>query len=77
VRAFAAERKIGYPLLVQPSDALLIDYIVMSLPQTLVVTPSGVVLWRAFGPIQPTEFRTQLDRWMSSEGDTAWLPAAS
>jgi peroxiredoxin len=53
VRAFAEAHGVQFPLLLNPDDKLLSDYLVMGLPLTVVVDPSGYVALRQFGPVDP------------------------
>lgn len=61
VEAFAQERSITFPLLLEPSDATIADYSVSGLPQTLVIDPNGEIALRQFGPIKPETFDPVLD----------------
>lgn len=61
VEAFASENEISFPLLLSPSDATVIDYLVTGLPQTLIVNPDGDIVARQFGVIVPQTFESTLD----------------
>ncbi len=56
VRGFAADLGLTFPLLLNPDDQTLVNYQVMSLPQTIIVNPDGEVVWRAFGPLDLDSF---------------------
>lgn len=61
VEAFAADLGITFPLLLNPDDQTLVNYQVLSLPQTIIVNPEGEVVWRAFGPIDLDSFGATFD----------------
>lgn len=56
IQSFSKEHKINFPILVNPSDQVLVDYNVIGLPQTLVVNPDGIIVWRQFGPVLSETF---------------------
>lgn len=56
VRAFARDHNIQFPLLIDPPPSVAQDYQVISLPQTVIVDPSGELVWRQFGPIDLDSF---------------------
>lgn len=68
VRAFVAEHAITFPILVSPPDSVLTDYLVMGLPQTVVIAPDGELVWRQFGPLDLADFNTLLDSLMQTSG---------
>lgn len=51
VAAFGDEYGLSFPLLLNPDDATVMAYQVIGLPQTLIVNPSGEVVFRQFGPV--------------------------
>lgn len=53
VRLFVDGLGITYPVGLNPDDSVVLDYAVMGLPQTFVIDPQGVVVWRGFGPGLP------------------------
>lgn len=61
VEAFASQNGISFPLLLNPADATVIDYLVTGLPQTLLVNPDGDIVARQFGVIVPQTFESTLD----------------
>ena len=60
VQRYADELGLTFPLLLDPPDQTLIDYMVMKLPQTVVVDPAGELVWRQFGPLQLDRFDAEL-----------------
>ncbi|MBL8134697.1 MAG: TlpA family protein disulfide reductase [Anaerolineae bacterium] len=65
VAAFAEEHGLSFRLLVDPPDSLVLDYGVVGLPQTLIISPEGEIVWRQFGPIDREAFGTTLDSLIS------------
>ncbi|MCK6577778.1 MAG: TlpA family protein disulfide reductase [Anaerolineae bacterium] len=65
VARFAEQHQLGFRLLVDPPDSLLVDYSVIGLPQTLVISPEGEIIWRQFGPVDGESFGTLLDSLIS------------
>ncbi|HYO87164.1 MAG TPA: TlpA disulfide reductase family protein [Candidatus Limnocylindrales bacterium] len=61
VRAFAEEHSIRFPLLLNPDDTTVLAYTVVGLPQTLLIDPEGIVVNRAFGPVDVDALRATLD----------------
>lgn len=61
VRLFRESYAVGYPLLLNPDDATVLNYQVVGLPQTLVVDPAGEIVWRQFGPMELDIFQHDLE----------------
>lgn len=53
VRPYVDRLGLRFPILLQPTDPVVLDYAVVGLPQTFVITPEGEVVWRGFGPGLP------------------------
>ena len=49
VQIFADRLGLTFPILLSPTDAVVLAYTVMGLPQTFVISPSGEIVWRGFG----------------------------
>lgn len=60
IRPFVDEFEITFPVLIDPPDQTLLDYQVIGLPQTLVVNPDGIIVWRQFGPVELSAFEQQI-----------------
>jgi thiol-disulfide isomerase/thioredoxin len=64
VAEFIQQNEISYLILLTPpgpaEDQVLIDYLTMTLPQTLVIAPNGEVVWRAFGELALESFSSTL-----------------
>lgn len=61
VRGYVTDAKLSFPILVNPSDQVLLNYSVVGLPQTVVVNPDGIIVWRQFGPLELDTFSMQID----------------
>lgn len=61
VRNFQSELGLTFPLLVMPDAETLKNYQVISLPQTVIIEPSGEIVWRQFGPLELSSFSTMID----------------
>jgi len=66
VTDFIAAHNLTFPILLNPPDSVLSDYLVMGLPQTLVIDPNGEILWRQFGPLDLSAFGELLDSLIAS-----------
>lgn len=66
VQAFLAEHDLALTVLLQPDDATLINYQVIGLPQTLLITPAGEIDYRQFGPVDLATFGTYIESRVSS-----------
>ncbi len=51
----------AFPSLVDPGARVAIDYGVSGVPETFLINKHGVVAFKKFGPITPTELSTKLD----------------
>ena len=61
ISRFITAQNINFPILLAPPDAVLIDYNVIGLPQTFIVTPAGEIVYRSFGPLVLEEFQQIID----------------
>jgi thiol-disulfide isomerase/thioredoxin len=66
VATFAAAHDLRFPLLIDPDDATLVDYQVVGLPQSLVISPEGEIVDRQFGPLELDAFRQKIRLLMSA-----------
>ncbi|MCC6616848.1 MAG: TlpA family protein disulfide reductase [Anaerolineae bacterium] len=67
VAAFVAEHDLRFPILVSPDDSTLIDYQVLGVPQTVLIAPSGEIVYRQFGPVEVEGFGAELETRLGSE----------
>ncbi len=61
VMPFIESYGIRFPILLQPTDAMLLAYNITGLPQTFLVTPQGEIIYRSFGPITPDTIVEQME----------------
>ncbi len=61
VAPFVAEHGLRFPILISPDDATLLNYQVVGLPQTLLISPNGEIVYRQFGPVELDAFSRELD----------------
>jgi cytochrome c biogenesis protein CcmG, thiol:disulfide interchange protein DsbE len=67
VRDFMTRYHLTFPVLINPDDSTLADYnLDLGVPQTVIVSPKGHVVWHQFGPIDLSKFRSTLDSLMAS-----------
>lgn len=51
IQPFVERLALRFPILLDPYDQMLLDYNVIGLPQTLLITPTGEIIDRRFGLI--------------------------
>lgn len=62
IRSFMTRYRLTFPILTQPDDATYSAYNVeIGVPQTVIISPDGQMVWRQFGPIDLDNFRAVLD----------------
>lgn len=61
VQPFVDKMALTFPILLKPTDELLIEHNVRGLPVSFVVDPDGAVIYRRAGEILPNEF----DPWLA------------
>jgi thiol-disulfide isomerase/thioredoxin len=62
VAPFVSKHELRFPILIQPDDVMLLNYQVVGLPQTLLISPSGEIVYRQFGPLALDTFGQELER---------------
>lgn len=60
IQPFVDEMGLSFPILLEPTDEMLLEHNVRGLPVSFVVDPEGMVIYRELGEIQPEEF----DQWL-------------
>ena len=60
-RSWLEEMGQAYPSLVDQGARVAIDYGVSGVPETFILNKHGVVAFKKFGPIQPSELAQKLD----------------
>lgn len=61
VQPFVDQFGITFPILLQPDDAMLLEYAPRGLPLTYVVAPDGAIALIHYGALQPQQF----DAWLA------------
>lgn len=64
IQPFVDELGLTYTIL-QSAGTVTVDYAVLSFPQTVIIDPSGEIVFRRFGPIELENFREELRTRMS------------
>ncbi len=63
-REFLAREPLAYPVLVDPTDALSVDYGVVGVPETFFIARDGTIRHKHVGPLDAAS----LDRWLMEIG---------
>ena len=62
IRKFMGQYHVNFPMLLNPDDTMVANYSLdLGIPQTVIVSPQGMVVWHQFGAIDLGSFRTTLD----------------
>ncbi|MEO8391885.1 MAG: TlpA disulfide reductase family protein [Chloroflexota bacterium] len=62
IRKFMGQYHVNFPMLLNPDDQMAANYSLdLGIPQTVIVSPQGMVVWHQFGAIDLGSFRTTLD----------------
>ena len=68
IRTYMTRYRLSFPILMNPDDATYANYqLELGIPQTVIVSPQGQMVWHQFGPIDLNNFRSVLDRFMTNE----------
>jgi cytochrome c biogenesis protein CcmG, thiol:disulfide interchange protein DsbE len=59
--AYLQELGVGYPVVVDPNGAVYINYGVVAVPETYVITPQGTIKRKFAEPIQGPELAAVLE----------------
>ena len=63
IRTFMTRYRLSFPILTNPDDATSANYrLDLGIPQTVIVSPEGQVVWHQFGAIDLNNFRSTLDQ---------------
>lgn len=60
VAAFVEERAIRFPILLNPPDSVVLAYQVMNLPQTILISARGEMVYRQFGAVEIAALSQQI-----------------
>jgi thiol-disulfide isomerase/thioredoxin len=62
IRRFMGQYHVNFPMLLNPDDQMAANYSLdLGIPQTVIVSPQGMVVWHQFGAIDLGSFRATLD----------------
>jgi thiol-disulfide isomerase/thioredoxin len=62
IRKFMGRYHVNFPMLLNPDDTMAASYSLdLGIPQTVIVSPQGMVVWHQFGAIDLGSFRATLD----------------
>ena len=69
VRAYMSHYHLTFPMLLNPDEAMSANYrLELGIPQTVIITPDGAIVWHKFGAIDLDSFRSTLDKLMAGSG---------
>lgn len=69
IRSYMARFHLTFPMLLNPDEAMSANYrLELGIPQTVIVTPDGQIVWHKFGAIDLDSFRSTLDDLMTGSG---------
>lgn len=67
IRTYMTKYRLSFPILMNPDDGVFANYkLDLGIPQTVLITPDGLMVWHQFGPIDLNSFRATLDGFMAS-----------
>lgn len=62
IRTYMARYRISFPMLMNPDEQVSANYrLDLGIPQTVIITPEGEIVWHQFGAIDLDSFRSTLD----------------
>ncbi len=71
IRAYMAKYHLSFPILMNPDNTTFANYqLDLGIPQTVIVTPDGQIVWHQFGPIDLSKFRATLEGFMNGSDTT-------
>ncbi len=66
VRTYMTRHRLSFPILTNPDDNLLNNYnLQVGVPQTLIISPQGEIVYHVYGAIDLDQFRSILDQFLS------------
>jgi peroxiredoxin len=66
IRTYMARYRLSFPMLMNPDEAMSANYrLDLGIPQTVIITPQGEIVWHQFGAIDLNSFRSTLDGFMT------------
>lgn len=65
IKTYMSRYRLSFPILLNPDERMKANYrLDLGIPQTVIITPEGQVVWHQFGAIDLTSFRATLDEFM-------------
>ncbi|MCZ2096973.1 MAG: TlpA family protein disulfide reductase [Anaerolineae bacterium] len=69
IRTYMTRYRVSFPMLLNPDEAMSANYrLELGIPQTVIITPEGEIVWHKFGAIDLDSFRSTLDELMTGSG---------
>jgi thiol-disulfide isomerase/thioredoxin len=66
IRTYMARYRLSFPILINPEESVSNNYnLSLGIPQTVIITPSGQMVWHKYGAIDLASFRETLDSLMT------------
>lgn len=66
IRTYMSRYRISFPILINPDESVSNNYqLSLGIPQTVIITPDGRMVWHKFGAIDLANFRATLDELMA------------
>jgi thiol-disulfide isomerase/thioredoxin len=66
IRTYMARYRLSFPILINPDESVSNNYqLSLGIPQTVIITPDGRMVWHKFGAIGLANFRATLDELMA------------
>ncbi len=68
IRNFMSRNRLTFPMLTNPDDNLLANYnLEVGVPQTLIISPTGEIVYHVYGAIDLDKFRGILDQFLAQK----------
>ncbi len=68
IKTYMTRYRLSFPILMNPDERMRANYrLDLGIPQTVIVTPEGQVVWHQFGAVDLTNFRSVLDEFMNGQ----------
>ncbi len=66
IQKFMGQYRVNFPMLLNPDDQMVANYSLdLGIPQTVIVSPLGMIVWHQFGAIDLSSFRATLDSFIA------------
>lgn len=68
IRTYMQRYRLSFPILLNPDNNTFSNYqLDLGIPQTVIISPRGEIVWHQFGPIDLNNFRSVLEGFMSNK----------